>query len=272
MPEPAELSPETETPEQTETPEPELKNLAELLSAGEKPEDGDKPTGDGGTEDGTPGEKPTKGKPTDLKSLAEKLETKPEDLYSIKVPMPNGESKTLGELKDLAAAQDKFTLRELQFEEERTRKEGELIRSQSELRELMAALPEGSVKPEVLEKVRAKHEATLKLERERTLEAIPEWKDEDRRTEDINGMVEHLKGYGFPENYLKTVFNHRTIKYIRDNYLREQRIRKALEQVKSAKPGKTASSKAAGKAPSKPSKAIPKGSRNRLEQLFEGLN
>lgn len=272
MPELTDTSPETvETPEQTETPEPELKNLADLLAAEEKPEESGSP--ETGTEEGKPGESPEKGKPKTLKALAETLKLEDKDLYAIEVPMAkDGETRTLGELKDLAAKQDQFTLRELEFEEERQRKEGELIRSQNELRELMASLPEGAVKPEVLEKVRAKHEATLKLERERTLEAIPEWKDEEKRTEDIKGMVEHLKSYGFPESYLKTVFNHRTMKYIRDNWLREQRIRKALEQVKSATPGKTSTGKPAGKAPKKPSKAIPKGSRNRLEQLFEGLD
>lgn len=264
-------SPETATPPETaETPDTGLKTLADLLSAEEKPETAPPETGN----EGKPaGDSPEKGKPTDLKSLAERLATKPEDLYAIKVPMPNGESRTLGELKDLAAKQDEFTLRELEFEEERQRKEGELIRAQDELREMLAALPKEAIKPEMLDKIRQKHEATLKLEREKTLDVIPEWRDEDRRTEDVRGMIEHLKGYGFPENYLTNVVSHRMLRYIRDNWLREQRIRKALEAVKTGKPPATTTGKASGKPPKKPSTTVPKGqSRNRLETLFSGLN
>lgn len=260
--------PETSSTETTGTPEtaeaePGLKSLAGLLSA-EKPETA--------PDEGKPDESPEKGKPKSLKALAETLELEDKDLYAIEVPMANGETRTLGQLKDLVAQQDQFALRELEWEEERHRKESELIRAQDELRELISALPQNAVKPEVLEKIRQKHEATLKIEREKTLEAIPEWKDENRRTEDIRGMVEHLKGYGFPETYIQSVFNHRTMKYIRDNWQREQRIRKALEAVKTGKPPTTATAKPSGKSPRKPSTAVPKGSRNRLETIFSGLD
>jgi hypothetical protein len=122
----------------------------------------------------------------------------------------------------------------------------------------------------VVEAFRQKHEATVQQERQRTLEVIPEWKDEARRTEEITGIVEHLGSYGFPKNYLSSVVDHRTIKYIRENFLREQRLRRALEQVKQAPASATPKSKpSATKAPAqrKPSENL----RDPLAKLFSQL-
>jgi hypothetical protein len=226
-------------------------------------------------EQGEPGkarESASKAKPIEgLKDLAERLELKPEDLYKVKVPMANGESLTLGEIKDLAAGSGDLTEREMRFEEDRSRREGELLRAQSELQTLIAALPKGAIKPEVLEAVQARHTATLKRERELTLDVIPEWRDEAKRTEEITGMIEHLKGYGFPENYLGTLTDHRSLRYVRDNWRREQRVRKALEQVGKGAPPATGKSKPSGRAPALPAPTRPtKGSdpRSRLLALL----
>src|SRR5690606_25311843 len=103
------------------------------------------------------------------------------------------------------------------------------------LQTLLSSLPPSAIKPEVLEVARQKHAQALRMERQKTLEVIPEWQDESRREEELTGIVDHLNDYGFPKNYLETVYDHRTMRYIRDNYLREQRIRKALGQVKEVK-------------------------------------
>lgn len=49
-------------------------------------------------------------------------------------------------------------------------------------------------------------------------------------------MIEHLKDHGFPESYLAGILDHRTLRYIRANMVREQRIAAALEKVKQRKP------------------------------------
>jgi len=173
-------------------------------------------------------------------------------LYAVDVPMSDGKSMKLGALKDAAAKQAEFSVRELAFEESRVQRESDLVRSLAELRELVATLPPNAVKPEVLEAVRRKHEANVKAERARTLEVIPEWADEGKRTEDIAGMVEHLAGYGFPSNFLESLVDHRAIRYVRENYLREQRVKRALEQVSHVRSSSAAPSKSNGKAPAKP--------------------
>ena len=147
------------------------------------------------------------------------------------------------------------------------------MQAQEELRELMAALPEKAIKPEVLQKVRDKHEAQMQLERGRTLEVIPEWQDQETRTADMEGMADHLKQYGYPVNHLERVADHRQIKYIRDNWHREQRIRKALAAVKAGKPNPTTRHKAGKKPPSKtPLAGVKTGNaRNKLEAVFSDL-
>ena len=214
-------------------------------------------------------------KPTKFNDLAGTLGVELDDLYKLEISQADdGTPVTIENLKDFYAKQEDSTLREIEFEERRTRQESELLQAQEELRELMAALPENAIKPEVLQKVRAKHDAQVQLERRRTLEVIPDWQDEKTRTADIEGMAEHLQQYGYPVDHLERVADHRQIKYIRDNWQREQRIRKALEKVRAGKPNPTSKQKPARKAPQKrPLTGVTRGnSRNKLEAIFSELD
>lgn len=255
------------------TVEPEeksgIQNLAELM--GEETEsDGSEDAGASGDASGSEEAALTK-----FNDLAGKLGLELEDLYKLEVSQAtDGSPVTVENLKDHYARQDDIDLRELEFEERRTQHEAEMMRAQEELREIMAALPEKAIKPEVLQKVREKHEAQVRLERQRALELIPEWKDEKTRTADIEGMVEHLQQYGYPVNYLERVADHRQIKYIRDNWLREKRIRAALEKVRAGKPNPTSRNKASNKAPlKKPLAGVSRGREhpNKLKAVFSQL-
>lgn len=169
--------------------------------------------------------------------------------------MADGKTMSIGKLKDLATASGDLETERFKFEEQRSQRESELIRAQQELQTILSALPKTALKPEILEQARARHESTLTRERARTLEVIPEWRDNDRRTQDLAGMVEWLKGYGFPASYLQSVYDHRTVRFIRDNWLRAERVRKALEQVEKHKPSTPAKGKPNGRAPAKPAAA-----------------
>ena len=213
-------------------------------------------------------------KPSKFNDLAGTLGLELDDLYKLEVSQAeDGTPVTVENLKDHFAKQGDFSVREIEFEERRTQQESDLMRAQEELRELMAALPEKAIKPEVLQKVRDKHAAQVQLERRRTLDVIPEWQDEKARIADIEGMAEHLKQYGYPVNHLEQIADHRQIKYIRDNWQREQRIRKALEKVRAGKPNPVSKSKPANKAPQKrPLAGVERGnSRNKLEAVFSQL-
>ncbi len=255
--------------EQIDEQQPGIESLGEMLAMDE-PGDapGDDDAGASGEDSGSDDA------PTKFNDLAGKLGIELDDLYKLEVSQAeDGTPVTVENLKDHYAKQADLSLREIEFEERRTKTEADLMQAQEELRELMAALPEKAVQPEVLQKIKAKHEAQMTLERQRTLEVIPEWQDDKTRTADMEGMAEHLQQYGYPVNHLERVADHRQIKYIRDNWLREQRIRKALAAVKAGKPNPTKPSKPNAKPPSKkPLAGVKRGNaRNQLEAVFSDL-
>jgi hypothetical protein len=157
----------------------------------------------------------------------------PEQAYAIKVPMPNGaEPLTIGELKDKIADLVDHEFRVTEFDERRIRQEGELLKSQGELRDLLALLPKEALTPKVLEKLRTTQDQTVRTEKKRALEHIPTWSDEKSRNADIEVMQETLADYGFDESFLHSVIDHRAVKFIRDMCLMRARIRKSLELVR----------------------------------------
>lgn len=239
--------------EQTSTntgEEPRRLSLAEIFGKSDEGEDGENRINlsDDTSDDPT---KPPESVDVAIKRLGLK---KPEDFYAIKVPMPNGaEALTIGELKDRVGEVVDLETREAQFDQRRIASEGELLRSQAEMRELMALVPKDKLTPEVLEKVRKKHEATMKKERAATLEHIPEWQDDKRRLEDIEGMIEMLSDYGFDETFITTVVDHRAMKFMRDAYLTQKRIKAALAKVTIPQKRGTRTSGKASKGATKPS-------------------
>ena len=244
-----------------ETPaEPSLRDLLQDFDTDDEAGDSD------GSQDETP---------TKFNDLAGRLGMDLDALYKLEISQAaDGSPVTIETLKDTFTKQDEIVLRELEFEERRTAQEAELTQAQAEIREILASLPEKAIKPEVLSKIREKHDAQVRLERQRTLQVIPEWNDAKKREDDMVGMIDHLKQYGYPAEYLSQVVDHKQIKYIRDNWQREQRIRKALERVKAGKPNPTKTSKPAGKPPAKkPATGVRRGSaRNRLEEVFSNLD
>jgi len=213
----------------SDSKEPKRLSLAELFA-----EDGDNSDGESDSGNDDPS------KPIDtIDGLIKRHKMTPEQVYKIKVPMAQGaEPLTLGELKDRVGELVELETRELQFDERRVKAEGELLRAQTEMRDLMALIPKDQIKPEMVEKIRKRHEATQAAERRATLEHIPEWQDEGRRVKDLEGMVELVEDYGFGPEFLSTVVDHRAMKMIRDYMLMRTRIRNALAKVKDGKPAK----------------------------------
>lgn len=176
-------------------------------------------------------------KPVDsLDRMMKRYNLTQEQVYDIKVPMKNGaEALTIGQLKDKIEDLVTFETDVTEFEERRVRQEGELLRSQNEIRDLLASLPKDAIKPEVLEKLRNKQELTTRREKQLTLEIIPDWRDEKKRAADVDLMQGILSDYGFDEGFLNSVVDHRAVKLIRDYARMTARIRKSLEQVRDPK-------------------------------------
>jgi len=244
-----------------------IEHLGELLAQTE-PGDSDSDSSEG-TQDGSQSAAPTK-----FNDIAGKLGIELEDLYKLQVSTPDGETVTIEALKDLHAKQGEIEMSAIEFEERRTTEEQKLLQAQTELREILQALPKGSVRPDVLERIRAKHADQAAQEQQRMLEVMPTWTDDKTRESELAGMAQHLSAYGYPVNYLANVMDHKQMKYIRDNWQRELRIKKALAAVKAGKPNPTTKAKPASKAPSKkPVAGVKRKSHaNKLEAVFSELD
>ncbi len=235
---------ENESGDTDQVEEPGLTSLGELLAQDEPKDDEDTPGGDqqepGGNQKGD--------KLTKFNDLAGATDLELDALYQLEISTSDdGEPVTIETLKDNYAEREQFELERLQFEEGKAEAESELMKAQGELQEILQALPQGAVKPAVLEKIRARAEQQTEVERKKTLEVIKTWKDPKVREADIAGMTKYLQGYGYPVGYLQNVVDHRQLKFIRDSWQRAERMRKALEAVGKGKPKKTPQKKASGK-------------------------
>jgi hypothetical protein len=213
----------------------------------------------------------TKTKPRTLKDLAGKLGISIEELYNVEVGMPGSEeSSTLGSLKDLYQQRQATAIEQMRWQEQKSTEQGAAIRARTELTELMSLLPKESLRPEVLQKVREKHSLVIAREKARTLEVIPEWQEESTRSTELGGMREHLVRAGFEPGYLDQITDHRTMRYIRENFQREQRILAAMDLVKSKPKVSSPPSSKGNAARVQPSRQSPvSGPRNQASQISQ---
>lgn len=247
-----------------------LEGLGELLSLSEP--DDNTPGGDddkGAESDGSQETKPSK-----FNDLAGAVGMELDALYKLEVQLDDeDEPVTVEQLKDRYKEARDLDLRVLEFEETRTEQQNEIARASAELKEILQALPAKAVNAEVLEKIRTRSQEAAKAERAATLDVIPSWKDEDARSSDIAAMSAHLQAYGFPVNQLESLVDHRWQRYVRDNMLREKRVKEALAKVRSAKPDKSGNAPAKGNAPKKHRTSVePKKGESRLEAFFNSVD
>ena len=230
-----------------------LEKLRELLDdEGESPSNGEARESD---ENAEPKGKP-KGKPKALAELAERLELTPADLYAVEIPFDDGTSRSIGKLKDTAAKESDLQVRELAFEEKVSTTEAEWTRAQHELQTLMGSIDPKAIKPETREKVKAHFAAQATKERALTLQHIPQWSNETVRNAELAGMVELLKDYGIGEAFLSAAPNHKLFRFVRDAFLRKQRIEAALAKVTEIKKPSTTGRSSAGNG--SPTREVPK--------------
>lgn len=229
----------------TKAPQPSaggLASFAEALAAARMPAT----DADAATRTEEPTEKtadtaippPKKAKPKDLADAAAQLGLKDADLYALLVPSKRegADPYTIGKLKDLAEEHDDFILRGLERDQRDREKHAQYLRATQELEDIIGSLPPEAIKQEVRDKLEARRKTAMAKERQLVLDAIPEWRDADVRTQELEAMAEHLQDAGYPAEYLVGVYDHRTLRYIRDNMLREKAIAAALEKVKERKP------------------------------------
>ena len=166
-----------------------------------------------------------------LTELAKKLGVKSSDLFNTPMMLSDhGDPVTLGTIKDKLQDAERIRGRETDIEENALTQENALMVARQELRAIVAVLPE--ITPELAQKAQAHLNEQAKVERSALLNAVPAWRDEVVKTADTERIVEHLKPYGFSPNDLAAVYDHRLLKYVRDNMLREQKFRAARDSLK----------------------------------------
>ena len=205
-----------------------------------------------------------KRKPKNLAEASQLLGIDDAEFYKLAVPsaVEGAEPYTLGALKDLAKEHDDFALAKLAHEQKGREQQAQYLRATQELEDIMAAIPPDALKPELREQLKTRRENAMSRERQLVLDRIPEWKDATVRTSELEAMEEHLRDSGFPSGYLAGVYDHRTLRYIRANMLREKAIAAALARVKETRPTSIPKSNAKGSpAPAKK----PSGARTREE-------
>ena len=208
-----------------------LKDIDREASDHEEPT---KPEGEAaGDADGNVQENAT---PKQFNDLADSLGLELDDLYALELKTNAGEVVTVQDVKNFYDQKDEFTARELELGEQQEKAHAEIRNAQRELTDIIAALPKGTVNETALNRVREKHAARLVEEQRRTLQAIPEWSDDQTRADEIQGMSEFVQGFGLPVDYLRHVSDHRVTVMIRSAWQREQRVQAALKKVRAGTP------------------------------------
>lgn len=204
-----------------ETPSEKKLSLAELFLTEESDgsDSADETDGEGGPVDS-------------IDKAAKRLSLEMDKAYGIKVPLANGQSMTIGELKDKVQQFTDFEQQQIQYEETRRNSESRIMRAQSELRSLLSMIPREQLKPELIEKIKRQHDTTLTVERGRTLEVIPEWRSDEIRDKELEGMTEFIQEYGFEPEFIEQFVDHRALKMLRDFWRQSMRIRKAVAEAK----------------------------------------
>jgi len=204
--------------------------LAAQLKDGEN---GDDEGADDGADTGDTRESGKKVKLDSLDSLAASLGVKVEELYAVKIPAGHGrEPMTVGQIKDRFTSFNSLEADRLSLTEERVAQEAEFEQTRAELRELLTVVPKENLSQDALRAAAARVAARNKADGAKLLAAMPEWRDEDRRNEDVAEIAAALGKYGIPASYVGTVRSPALMKFMRDAARREKQVQAALASVK----------------------------------------
>ncbi len=168
----------------------------------------DTPAEPGGSDEG-------QGDSVTLSSLAEHLGLDQSDVYELEIPIADGNTVTLGQLKDEYKEYGPVKEYEARLKEERSTYEKQVLSTRAELSAIINAIPQ-DIRDQVIFAGRD-HQAQWGRDQEKAvLEAIPEWADADQRAVDRAHLVEDGSIYGFSESEITYTQDARTLRMLRD--------------------------------------------------------
>jgi len=172
-----------------------------------------------------PGEKPPAAEKLTVQALAEKLKADPAAIYALEVPLADGETVTLGQLKDAYRSAEAQTKERQALTDDRARYDVDRRQSQEELAVLLRLLPQNAITPQLLSQAQQTLTENKAREGELLLKAIPEWKDPVRVAADRAEIETYVAGFGFTKHDLAGVTDHRLLRLVRTAALREAELR-----------------------------------------------
>ena len=213
-------------------------------------EDGEKPSGllddvdmgdeyDPNAQENEGEQAPRKGKaPTTIAEAAEALGMEPKDLYKMELTTGDGETVTIGDLKDAyqnrQAAERETAERAAALDERETA----IFQEHRLLTELGQDL-EKALSPEKRQKLVQNLEARDARERQLLLDAMPELKDKAKFDQFRSDVVEALGKYGYDPHEI-VVTDHRHLLIVRDLIRAHRRIKSLTSISSEQKPPKSA--------------------------------
>ena len=186
-----------------------------------------------------------------LKDLAAELEIEAKDLYEVEIPMGADKAISLGELKDAYKKFEHMQRDQDDYQETKSRSENELMVARRQLEQLIQlGSATGQLTPELISALDNQHTQNIQREHLALIQAIPEWNDQARKTNDFEKMVNVMQGYGFSRTEVESVMDHRLVKFVHDmtqriNLVQEAKKRKKIPaSLGKSKPGHKSKSSA----------------------------
>jgi hypothetical protein len=162
-----------------------------------------------------------------VQALAEQLGTTPKKLYeSLAITTGDGETLTLGQLKDRVQGQETATREIVQREQSLQERESAVLQNMQTLQSVMSDL-EGKLSPQVIQQMQQRQQRTQARERALMLDAMPELKDPHTFNQFRSDLAETLNAYGFEPSEL-VINDHRILKVVKDFMGMQKRLEKLL--------------------------------------------
>ncbi len=162
-------------------------------------------------------------------SLAETLGIKPEQLYKqLQISLgDDGETLTLGELKDRVQSQRQAALETTQRERALDEREASLLHNQQLLAQIGQQL-EGKLPPQLVQEVQQRQRQHEAAQNRLMYETMPELRDKQNFERFRNGVIETLQPFGFRPQDMN-IQDHRILLVLRDYMRTKAQLQRLME-------------------------------------------
>ena len=174
----------------------------------------------------------------DVAAVAEHLGIEPKDLYEMQIGLGDGESVSLGEMKDTFKQYGTVRNAEKQLAERESEFERKHLNTRTELNAILNVIPP-EMREAAIQEARARNELWSNDQRRQVLEAIPAWKDPDQRDQDREHIYSATAEYGFSRAEVEHTQDARTLRILKDFADMKRELRDARLAAKTKRrPGK----------------------------------